>query len=79
MKFKTLIKISNWITAIRYLVVTLALLGAGIYAVSHALYGKLNTPHEYDIYINMGSIAILMGFLIGIFVIPRFIYFIRNQ
>lgn len=79
MRIKTLIKISDWITAIRYLVASLVPLGAGIGAVYHALYGDLKTSHEYEIYMNMGSIAIILGLLIGIFVIPRFIYFIRNQ
>ena len=79
MKIKTLIKISDWITAIRYLAASLGPLGAGIGAVYHALYGDLKTPHQYGLYMNMGSIAIIVGLLIGIFVIPRFIYFIRNQ
>jgi hypothetical protein len=58
---------------------TLVPLGGGIYAVFHALYGDLRTPHEYDIYINMGSLSIIVGLLVGIFIIPKFIYFIRNQ
>lgn len=79
MKYKTLVKISTWISAIRYLIVCLSPLVFGIYAVLHALYGELETPHEYEIYMNMGSIAIMIGILIGLFVIPSFIRFIRNQ